>query len=144
MLSNPQQEMSSSCTEIYIQNLEKSEVLQVPHALQGTSLCSMLTFMDPMFRLQFSDNIFRVVISVKITNCHHLLQLVIVLHFTHLFCCPLQLCLCHPLRRNKWLQGGGMLRWDLSLMKLPGRARPIYTLFSHRHRKAMGDARRQG
>lgn len=92
------QKLCPSCTELGIQNLEKSNVLPILHFLQGASMYSVLTFVDPMFRLQFNVNIFWVVMPVKKKKAiFAYFQLVILLHFTHSFCSPLQLCLCNSL-----------------------------------------------
>lgn len=55
---------------------------------------SALTFVDPMLRLQFIAIIFHVVMPVKKTSSL-LTLLVILLHFTHAFCSPFHLWLCH-------------------------------------------------
>lgn len=130
-LSNLQQEkMSTSCTELWIQNLEKSKVLQIPHLLQEASMYSVLTSVDPMLRLQFNVNIFRVVIPVK-KKSH--LCLLLASNFSSFYSFILQsssvMLMSLSLWKSKLLKEWETLRWVLPLTKLPQRTRLIGTFF---------------
>lgn len=72
--------------------------------LQGKYMYSVLTSVDPVLRLQFIVIVFQVVMPIKKKKSSLLTLLVILLHFSHSFCSPLQLWLCHFLyeRVNGW------------------------------------------
>lgn len=128
--------VSPSCTELCIQNLEKSKILQIPHLLQGVSMYSVLTFVDPMLRLQFNDNIFLMVMPIKKIFCFRLFPAGHSSLYSFILQFSSVMLMSITVWNSKWLKEWETLGWFLSVMKLPWRTGFIGTLFFLCHRES--------